>query len=183
MGRSGTVKGTGRDGAVGDAGEGAVPLEPADVGALFAEHYLRLVRLAAQLVDDAETAEDVVQSVFAALQASGRRPEDCQRYLHTAVLNGARSTLRRRRVARAWRPDRPAVAEAADATSLAAAERARVLAAVRRLPARQREVVVLRYYEHLDVAEIAEVLGIRAGAVSSSLTKALRALAPLVEEP
>src|SRR5437773_12136807 len=72
-----------------------------DVQALYERHYLSLVRLALHLVDELEAAEDVVQDVFAAL--SGKElPRDPVRYLQRAVVNRARSVLRRRRVARAF---------------------------------------------------------------------------------
>src|SRR5206468_4728511 len=88
-------------------------------------------------------------------------------YLRTAVINRARSVLRRRKVARlfAGRPARLELGEPADAGTVRDAERTRVLAAIEALPRRQREAVVLRYYEDLPVAEIALVLGISPGAV------------------
>jgi RNA polymerase sigma factor (sigma-70 family) len=58
-----------------------------------------------------------------------------------------------------------------------------VLAAVASLPRRQREVVVLRFYAELSVAEAAAVLGIRAGAVTTSLRRALASLPALIERP
>lgn len=74
----------------------------ADVPQLFRQHYLSLVRLALHLVDDQDSAEDVVQDVFVALQSSGRSVglDDPRRYLQTAVVNRSRSMLRRRTVAR-----------------------------------------------------------------------------------
>ncbi len=156
-------------------------LVDADVQGLFRTHYLGLVRLAVQLVDDQDSAEDVVQDVFAALQTHPRCLEDPLRYLRTAVVNRSRSVLRHRRVVRRLIGDREREVEAADATSLRRAERVRVLGAVSRLPRRQREVVVLRYYEHLSVGEIGVVLGISPGAVSSSLTRALATLTELLE--
>src|SRR5579875_1785000 len=150
---------------------------------LFARHYLGLVRLAVHLVDDRESAEDVVQDVFAALDPD-RLPADPDRYLRTAVVNRSRSALRRRRVARtfAGRPGRLELAEPADAASLRTAERERTIAAIAALPRRQREAVVLRYYEDLPVADIAVVLGISAGSVSSALHRALTTLATTLEE-
>lgn len=142
---------------------------------LYEQHYLPLVRLAAHLVDDLESAEDVVQDVFAALRTT---PQDPARYLQRAVVNRARSALRRRRVVRTFlaRSPRPDDVEPADGDVLRAERRRAVLAAVSRLPQRQREIVVLRYYEDLGVSEIADVLGISPGAVSSSLSRALDAL-------
>lgn len=153
------------------------------IDALYRAHYLALVRLAVQLVDDVESAEDVVQDVFAALHRRGDLTalDDPKRYLTSAVVNRARSALRRRRVARAFRPAREQPVEAADASSLRAAERARVLAALGRLPRRQREVVVLRYYADLPVREVAAVLRIAPSAVSSSLSRALTSLTKHLE--
>ncbi|MEN3533514.1 sigma factor [Microbispora sp. ZYX-F-249] len=73
------------------------PPPQADLADLYREHRVGLVRLAVLLVGDLETAEDVVQDVFARLQ--GRRPPDLTlAYLRTCVLNGSRSVLRRRAV-------------------------------------------------------------------------------------
>lgn len=160
----------------------AAAVTPDDaVARLFRDHYLALVRLAVQLVDDRETAEDVVQDVFAGYSAAPRTPEDPLRYLRVAVLNRSRSVLRRRRTARLLTPFAPSDAEPADVASLREDEHRRVLSAVRRLPARQREVVVLRYYEQLSVAETAGLLGIAPGAVSTSLARALTTLTRLLE--
>ena len=148
-----------------------------DVSRLYAEHYVSLVRLAVNLVDDREAAEDVVQDVFASL--SGKTPlDDPLHYLRRAVLNRARSELRRRRVVRAFvhRWQMVDVVDPADAHTLRNDRRRVLLAAIDRLPRRQREVVVLRYYEDLAVNQIAELLGISAGAVSSALTRALDTL-------
>lgn len=148
-----------------------------ELSALYAAHYLPLVRLALHLVDDLESAEDVVQDVFA---GAGRALDaaDPLRYLQAAVVNRSRSALRRRRAARAFaaRPVRTAVAEGADAPALREDERATMLRALARLPLRQREVLVLRYYEELKVTEIAALLGINAGAVSTSISRALHSL-------
>jgi RNA polymerase sigma factor (sigma-70 family) len=156
------------------------PLVPTvDVPALFEKHYLALVRLAMRLVDDQESAEDLVQDVFAALPA---QVDDPHRYLRTAVVNRARSALRHRRVVRAFwaRGHRVEDTDGADVPSLQRAERDRMLAAIARLPQRQREVVVLRYYEDLGVAEIAAVLDTSPGSVSSALNRAMSALAAMI---
>jgi DNA-directed RNA polymerase specialized sigma24 family protein len=97
-----------------------------DVHALYERHYLSLVRLALHLVDDLGSAEDVVQDVFAALPANGL-PRDPVRYLQRAVVNRARSVLRRRRVARTFlaRPHSLDDAESADAARCASSAAAR----------------------------------------------------------
>jgi len=165
---------------------GAAHLGETELTELYQACYLDLVRFAVQLVDDQATAEDVVQDVFAALQARHRRLDDPVRYLRTAVLNRARSVLRRRRTARLFLTAPPfrarEHAHAADESSVRHDERTTVLAAVARLPHRQREVVVLRYYEELGIGEIAALLEITSGAVSSSLNRALATLSTSLGE-
>jgi RNA polymerase sigma factor (sigma-70 family) len=149
-----------------------------DVQALFSAHYLHLVRLAASLVDDLEAAEDVVQDVFAALQRA-RWPDLAkpEHYLVVAVMNRSRSVLRRRRTARSTvLPQQPVDSEAADVPALQRAEHDRIREAIRRLPRRQREVVVLRYFEDLDITQIATILRIKNTAVSASLNRAVTSL-------
>jgi RNA polymerase sigma factor (sigma-70 family) len=147
------------------------------VADLYRAHYLSLVRMAIHLVDDLETAEDVVQDVFASLRpGAAQHISDVKRYLQTAVINRCRSALRRRRVARAFLPSPLGTAEAADRPILRQQEQARMLAALSRLPRRQKEVIVLRYYEDMPIATIADILRIKPGAVSSSLVRALNNL-------
>lgn len=150
------------------------------VSALFATHWERLVRLATLLVDDRETAEEVVQDAFAATYDAWSRLRDTQAvlaYLQRSVVNGGRSRLRRRGVAR--RRVRalhvvasPSAAEVAEDR----AETAAVRRAMARLPRRQRQVLVLRYYLDLSEAEIADTLQISRGAVKSYAARGLGAL-------
>lgn len=155
-----------------------------DVPALFERHYLPLVRLAMRLVDDQDSAEDLVQDVFAAAGSRLTRMDDPGRYLQKAVVNRARSVLRHRRVVRGFwsRADREDFSEGADESSLRSAERGQMLAEIAALPTRQKQVVVLRYYEDLSVGEIARLLSISAGSVSTALNRALTALAATIGE-
>jgi RNA polymerase sigma factor (sigma-70 family) len=149
------------------------------LAAMFGEHYLRLVRLAVQFVDDQASAEDVVRDVFARLrqgQQNLHELADLRRYLTTAVVNQARSTLRHRRVVRTRLLDRPTHVDGADAAVILDATSATIWRAVSLLPTRQRQVVVLRYYENWSIPEIASALGISPGAASSSLRRALTSL-------
>jgi RNA polymerase sigma factor (sigma-70 family) len=159
---------------------------------LFRRHHVDLVRLAVLLVHDQPTAEDAVQEVFARLQASRRQPgregEELA-YLRACVLNGCRSVLRRRTLAR--RIDASSqvfvdagACESAEAAAIRSQERQEVLTALAALPARRREVLVLRYFLGLSEAEIAATLGISNGAVKSTAARGLAALAKaLGEEP
>jgi RNA polymerase sigma-70 factor (sigma-E family) len=151
---------------------------------LYQAHRLGMVRLAVLLVDDQATAEDVVQDAFVALHRRWDQLQDVNAalgYLRVSVVNTSRSVLRRRRTARLyvppWDPHHPA----ADGAVLLAEEHAEVLAALRRLPRRQREVLVLRYWSDLSEAQIAETLGISVGTVKSSASRGLAALAAGVE--
>jgi RNA polymerase sigma-70 factor (sigma-E family) len=146
--------------------------------ALYAAQWLPMVRLAVLLVDDRGAAEDVVQDAFVGLY---RRPphnaDAAVGYLRTSVVNGARSLLRRRGVARKHLLElRSENAEGADHSILVAAEHAEVVAALRHLPRRQREVLVLRYWSHLSEAEIAQTLGVSTGTVKSTASRGLDAL-------
>lgn len=148
-----------------------------DVAALYREHRVALVRLAALLVDDVPSAEDVVHDAFLALHRNSTRVRDPQAalaYLRTSVVNGARSALRRRGTARRHlKVAEPDHAPAADANTLLAAEHAEMLAAVRQLPQRMQEVLALRYWSGLSEAEIASTLDISRGAVKSAASRAL----------
>ena len=151
---------------------------------LYHAHRLAMVRLAVLLVDDLATAEDVVQDAFAALHQRWDRLNDINAalgYLRVSVVNAARSVLRRRRTARLYPAPRDPDQESAEAEAMLAAEHEEVVAAVRRLPRRQREVLVLRYWSDLSEAEIAETLGVSRGTVKSTASRGLAALAALLE--
>lgn len=152
------------------------------VAALFDAHYAGLCRLATLLLDDRGQAEEAVQEAFTRTFAAWRRlrrPERAAAYLRAAVVNQCRSRGRRR--ASELRGNRRAWADVPDAAPSRGIERAGdVLAAreaVRALPPRQREVVVLRYYADLSEADVAAALGCSTGTVKSQLSKARTTLA------
>jgi len=152
---------------------------------LYREHRLHMVRLAYLLVGDRESAEDIAQDAFAALHRHWRQLRSTDAaigYLRTATVNGARSLLRRRRTVRRFpQPDESTLSvESAEATSMLAAEHSEVLAAMRRLPDRQREVLLLRYWSELGEAEIASTLGISIGAVKSNASRGRATLASML---
>ncbi|HUD18386.1 MAG TPA: SigE family RNA polymerase sigma factor [Acidimicrobiales bacterium] len=152
------------------------------VSTLFDEHYPGLCRLASLLLGDPAEAEEVVQEAFLKTYARWwrlRHPERAQWYLRAAVVNGCRSKGRRRvsedRGNRTlWATDGVVAAEAVGERT---GEALAVVAAVRALPDRQREAVVLRYYEDLSEADIAQALGCSVGTVKSQLSKARATLA------
>jgi RNA polymerase sigma-70 factor (sigma-E family) len=151
---------------------------------LFASEYAGLCRLATLLVGDRHRGEEIVMEAFLQTFTSWRRlrdPDAAPAYLRRAVVNIARSQLRRRIVE--WRAN--ARSHSAEQTRDARSEPLHldpVLLAVQALPSRQRAAVVLRYYADLPEAEIAETLGCSAGTVKSQLAKARKTLAARLAE-
>jgi RNA polymerase sigma-70 factor (sigma-E family) len=157
---------------------GALTLED-----LYRTHRMRLVRLAILLVDEPATAEDVVQEAFTGLHRNWRTLRDASAavgYLRTAVVNGSRSVLRRRKTARDYTPPHVANARSAESLAMLTAEHQAVVNALSQLPPRQREVLVLRYYGGLTEAEIADATGISKGTVKSTASRALDALQKII---
>jgi RNA polymerase sigma-70 factor (sigma-E family) len=160
----------------------------ADIGsaitALYRTHYRSLVRLATLLVHDVATAEEVVQDSFVALHAGLHRLRDSEKslsYLRAAVVNRSRSVLRHRVVVDRNAPKPGPDMPSAEHGALALIERSSVVAALRTLPDRQREVVVLRFYGDLSEAQIAAAMGITRGAVKSHTSRAMAALRSVLE--
>jgi RNA polymerase sigma-70 factor (sigma-E family) len=147
--------------------------------AVFDQHYPHLVRFARHLLDDPGEAEDVVMDAFTGLYRRWTglwSVDDPYFYLRTSIVNASRSRLRHLRVVRS----RPVPADRdvapAESSALERLEQEEVGAAVRRLSRRQREVLVLRYYDNASEAEIAVVLGISPGAVKSHASRGIAAL-------
>ena len=152
---------------------------------IYHGEYKSLVRLAVLLVHDVPTAEEVVQDAFEAMHTAQRRLRDSEKalsYLRQAVVNKSRSVLRHRTVvdknAPKPAPDEPSAEHAA----MALIERTAVVAALRALPERQREAIVLRYYADFSEADIAAAMGISRGAVKSHTARGMSALRSTLEQ-
>jgi RNA polymerase sigma-70 factor (sigma-E family) len=152
---------------------------------LYSLHYAALVRLAAMLVRDTPTAEEVVQDAFIAMHDGWDRLRDTEKalaYMRQAVVNRSRSVLRHRMVVeknlQKPSPDMPS----AEVGALTLLERSAVVAALRDLPERQREAIVLRYYADLSEAEIAAAMNISRGAVKSHTSRGIAALRTALEQ-
>ncbi|MDR2983980.1 MAG: SigE family RNA polymerase sigma factor [Nocardiopsaceae bacterium] len=169
----------------GSASNGSHALDADEaITALYGLHYRSLVRLATFLVHDIATAEEVVQDSFVALHAGLHRLRDSEKtlsYLRTAVVNRSRSVLRHRVVVDKNAPKPPPDMPSAEHGALTLIERSSVVAALRSLPERQREVVVLRFYGDLSEAQIAAAMGITRGAVKSHTSRAMSALRSVLE--
>ncbi|HEU0129733.1 MAG TPA: SigE family RNA polymerase sigma factor [Mycobacteriales bacterium] len=151
---------------------------------LYRAHYRSLVRLAALLLDDVGTSEEVVQDAYIRMHGAWGRIKDPDRalaYLRTTVVNLSRSRMRRRQVAERHAPRLRPETVVVDDFAVTGAERDAVMGALRALPPKQREALVLRFYGDLSEAEIATAMGCSQGAVKSHLHRGKAALARHLE--
>lgn len=152
---------------------------------LFRMHAFGLVRFALMLVGDLTTAEDVVQDAFLGLYRGWDRlrdPDAVLGYLRTAVVNGARSVHRGRSRARLLRVTHDPPVWSAEAAAMDGEDRRAVLAAIAKLPQRQREVLALKYYLDLGEKEVAAILRVTRGTVAATGARAMAALARQLRE-
>ncbi|MEO6715080.1 MAG: SigE family RNA polymerase sigma factor [Mycobacteriales bacterium] len=152
--------------------------------ALYLQHYTSLLRLAGLLLDDRGASEEVVQDAYIKMHGAWQRiddPESALAYLRQTVVNLARSRMRRRLVAIKHAPKPMPHGPSAEYGAIAGAERAEVIAQLRKLPKRQREAIVLRYYGDLSENEIAAAMGCSNGAVKTHVHRGMAALAKSLE--
>jgi RNA polymerase sigma-70 factor (sigma-E family) len=157
----------------------------AAVGHLYAAHWRSLVRLATLLMGESGPAEEVVADAFVALHRRWSRladPQAAYAYLRASVVNGSRSVRRHRDVEVRHRQPAGPAPSGPEEQALRADEDARVMAALRTLPRRQQEVLVLRYYADASEVEIADALGISRGAVKSHGHRGMAALRAALSE-
>jgi RNA polymerase sigma-70 factor (sigma-E family) len=151
----------------------------------YQTHYTSLLRLAALLLDDLSSCEDVVQEAFIrvhAARARVREPDKLLAYLRQTVVNLSRSTLRRRLIGLRLLPKPLPDAASAEEGAYDALERDALIQALRGLQRRQREVLVLRYYADLTEAQVATALGVSVGAVKAYGSRGIEALRARMEE-
>ena len=141
---------------------------------LYRDEYGPMVRLAHGLVDTQEIAEEIVQDAFAKAYERWNRLDNPGGYLRTAVVNGARSELRKREVGRrigvrTFIPPQPE-------------NRDYLLDALEQLSPRQKTVLVLKFYADMTEKEIAQAMGVRPGTVKSATSRGLAELRKVVEQ-
>lgn len=152
-------------------------LDGTDFDQLYERQWWPMLRLAMGLVDDKSSAEDVVQDAFANVYRRWSSIDDPGGYLRTAVVNASRSALRRRGTERKHlRAVSDEHVPPADHTVLLQDETSAAVRALRTLPDRQREVLVLRFLAELTDAEISAATGLSAGGVRSASSRGLAAL-------
>jgi RNA polymerase sigma-70 factor (sigma-E family) len=177
------------DGSLGTAALCTAPLDllsDADqaIAAMYSTEYRSLVRISVVLVGDVGTAEEVVQECFIAMYAAWRRLKNVDKavnYLRRSVVNRSRSVLRRRIVADKHVPKHEPDMPSAEQGAITQFERTAVIAALRSLPVRQREAIMLRYYLDLSEEEVASAMRISRGAVKSHTARAKAALRAILE--
>ena len=155
------------------------------VTALYQAHALGLVRLAVLMVGDQPTAEDVVQDAFLGLYRRWptlKDPDRALAYARASVLNGCRMVHRANSRHDGITLAAPDDTESAEETALLGEANREVLAALRRLPARQREAVVLRYYLDMTEDQAAQAMRVSRGTVKSATSRGLAALGRLLKE-
>jgi RNA polymerase sigma-70 factor, ECF subfamily len=160
------------------------PLAP---GALVKRHYLELYRYAFSVLREERAAEDAVQDAFErAFSALGRYPEERLRamrlrpWMYRITLNVARNRLRQRREV----PVEELRAMGAAATDEGREDVMDALAALGKLPERQRVAVTLRYLQDLPYADICGVTGWPEGTAKTLVRRGLMRLRKImVEDP
>ena len=156
------------------------------VEVLFRRHYADLLRLAFVMLGSREAAEDAVQDAFVALHRkwpSLRDPEAAEAYLRSAVLNRCRSWVRRQVTQRAARPLLLVREhhESPEDTTVGRDEAGSLVAIMRTLARRQREVLACRFVLELSVAETAALLEISEGSVKTHTHRGLQVLQQRIE--
>jgi RNA polymerase sigma factor (sigma-70 family) len=170
---------TGRDAS-------AEPSRDALVEVLFRRHYTELLRLAVVMLGSRESAEDAVQEAFVALHRNWRKlrdPEAAEAYLRSVVLNRCRSSVRRLIAQRAPRPLMLVREhqESPEDTTVGRDEVGSLVAAMRTLARRQREVLACRFVLELSVAETARLLEMSTGSVKVHTHRGLQVLQQRIE--
>lgn len=167
----------GRRGPTGDTDDAAFERQ-------FAELASLAYRVAYRIVGDRDHASEIAQETLA--RAFVRWPRVRERstgWVATVATNLALDHARRRTRQEAGRSTHPPVPDDVDSRALdATLDRAELIAALRRLPRRQREVVVLRYLADLSEAEVARTLGCSPGAVKTHAHRGLAAMRAALTE-
>jgi RNA polymerase sigma-70 factor (sigma-E family) len=171
-----TALNSGRDQVTAEAGRA--------ITELYRMEYRSLVRMSAMLLGDVGSAEEVVQDSFIAMHAAWLRLRDSDKavnYLRRSVVNRSRSVLRHRVVVDRHLPPREPDMPSAEQGAMALIDRSAVVAALRALPARQREALVLKFYLDLPEEEVAAAMRISRGAVKSHTARGKSALREVLE--
>jgi RNA polymerase sigma factor (sigma-70 family) len=145
----------------------------ADFQAFYRSEFTRFVRLAHLITGSNIAAEDVVHDVFTAALGRWGQIADPYGYVYKAVVNRSRSALRRRRLELRHLGEPEQVVLPADVDE--------VWEALATVPLRRRTALVLRYYEDLPTARIAELMNTRPSTVRSLIHRGTESLRKALE--
>lgn len=151
---------------------------------LFGRHRGQLLKLAV-ILGAGPDAEDVVAEAFCELHRRWPRlqsPDAAPAYLRSVVCNLVRMRLRHLDVVRRHAERAAPYASSAEAEAVLREDRREVVAALRGLPERQRQALVLRYWLDLREREVADAMGISAGAVKAHVSRGMAALTRSLRE-
>jgi RNA polymerase sigma-70 factor (ECF subfamily) len=165
--------------------DGRAAMSTDDLAQWYDRHAAGLYRYAVVVLADAAAAEDVVQQVFTKLADSAPALDTPERYLRRAVRNECYSRLAARAAAPSPAGDTRALLEAAPDAAVQPdpADRLTVEAALRELPAEQREVVLMKVYEGMTFEEIAAETGVPLNTAASRYRYALDKLRRQLSAP
>src|SRR5258708_6844880 len=143
---------------------------------LYRSDYQKVVRLAGLLLGDYQAGEEIAQEAFARLMEVRAEVADPPAYLRGIVANLCRSQVRRAVLARRYRLTRPDDLPGPEESVGRLTDRRVVRDALQRLPRRQREAIVLRFYREMTEREVAAVMGVSVGSIKTHLHRATAAL-------
>jgi RNA polymerase sigma-70 factor (sigma-E family) len=153
-----------------------------DLERLLAERGSQLMRTAVLLTGNQQDGEDLLQAAIERLLRRGRRLDNPEAYLRRSLYNLAADGWRRQG---AWRRRLPMIgaSDPVTETDITATVDLRdaLMRTMRRLPARQRAVIVLRYWDQLSEAETAAVLGCSEGTVKAAASRGLKRMRELAD--
>jgi RNA polymerase sigma-70 factor (ECF subfamily) len=155
-------------------------LDEMAIRAFLANDYRRVVAAVTLVCADAANAEDAVQEALKRAWERGRSGEVIERptsWVAVVAMNIARSGLRRR-LAERKAVDRLSTPVGSEPPS---ADTIDIVRAVRTLPKRQRQAIILHYFMAMTIQEVAMALEISEGTVKNSLFRARRSLAKIID--
>ena len=151
---------------------------------VYAMHHARALRTAYLLCGDRHRAEDIVADAFVKIYRRWRRGgiDDPGAYVRRAVINQTNSRFRRLALEGRHSRTKSGDLRGERAPDDHLADQQLLIAALRRLPDRQRTALVLRYYDDLSVADTAAAMGVSVGTVKSTVARGLVSLRRAMED-
>ncbi len=156
------------------------------IAQLFISHHSNLLKFAARSGAESD-AEDIVSEAFCQLYKNWERlrsPEAAVGYLRSTIRNLTRMRIRKLLTARRYTElHREESMDSAEHQAIEQRDQRATVRALRKLPTRQYQALVLRHWMDLKEAEIAKIMGISTGAVKSHTSRGMAKLSELLDTP